>query len=179
MNQTVFQVYAKQNRGSGQFWKILIVVTVILVVGVYTLSDGKMVALGPSPLLILIIWLATRNKKDDIKIFVNQHKSDFEFGYYDKDNKIHGPFPIHEYTYWAHERSATMSGWNYDLYFQINSNNATVYLKQEVVAKNPPTGWARTPQRINDGGGVFICPDLEKLALIIDAAPVQEPVVAQ
>jgi hypothetical protein len=180
MNQTVFQVYGEQHRGSGYFWKIIIVVTLILVVGVYTLTDGKYIALGPSPLLILIIWLATRNKKDGIKVFVNQQKTDFEFGYYDKDNKMHGPFPITEYTYWAHERSATTGGWNIDLYFQINSNNATVYFKQSMVAKTAPPNWTRSAQSFPDNNGaVFLVPDLTKLAAIVDGIVVDDSVEVQ
>lgn len=179
MNQTVFQVYGKQHRGSGQFWKIIIVVTFILVIGVYTLTDGKYIALGPSPLLILIIWLATKNKKDDIKIFVNQQKSDFEFGYYDKDNKMHGPFPIDEYTYWAHERSATTGGWNIDLYFQINTKNATVYLKESIVAKTPPANWTRSAQSFSDNNGaVFLVPELQRLVGIVDGVSVPDTAAA-
>jgi len=172
MNQTVFEVYGKRHRGSGHFLKILVVVTIVLVVGVFTLSDGKFKSYGPSPLLILIIYFATRNKKDEIKVFVNQHKTDFEFGYYDKDNKIHGPFPLDEYTYWAHERSATKGGWNIDLYFQINSKNATVYLKESIVAKTPPANWTRSTQHYQDNNGaVFLVPELQRLVGIVDGVP--------
>lgn len=175
MNQTVFQASAQQNRGSGQFWPALLVVTLIISVVVLILSEGQRIVVGPGPLLVLILWRATRNKKETVRFFVNQHNSDFEFGYHDSANKLHGPYPVHEYTYWCHERSATMNGWNYDLYIQVNSSNSTVYLKQQIVARNPPPGWDRTPQQVKDGTGVFIVPDLVQLAALIDSGTPDEP----
>ncbi len=175
MNQTVFQVEGKRHRGPGYFWKVLLCVAVVLIVGVFTLSDGKFIWLRPSPLLIAIIYFSTRNKKDDIKVFVNQHKTDFEFGYYDKDNKLQGPFPLDEYTYWAHERSPTNGGWNIDLYFQINTKGATVYLKESIVAKTPPANWTRSTQKYADNNGaVFLVPELQRLVGIVDGVAAAE-----
>lgn len=178
MTQTVFTAYAKECKGSGNFWPVLIIVSLILVVGVNALSDGRYIAIGPGPLLIWIIYRSTHNKKEDVKIFVNQRGTDFEFGYHDKKNQIVGPFPVNEYTYWCYERSSSKGGWNYDLYFQINTTSqtaahgvATIYFKQEMVARNPPPGWDRTRQEIKESSGVFIVPDLPKLAAIIDAVP--------
>ena len=181
MTQTVFTAYAKECRGSANFWPILLIVSLVLVVGVYTLTDGQYIAIGPSPLVIAIIYFATRNKKSEVKIFVNQRGTDFEFGYHDKANKIQGPFPILEYTYWCYERSATMNGWNYDLYFQINTTSQTaahgtlsIYFKESIVARTPPAGWVRSKEEIKERPGVFIVPDLPKLAALIDAVPVTE-----
>jgi hypothetical protein len=181
MTQTIFTAQAKECRGSANFWPILVGVSLVLVVGVAVFTEGRYVAFGPSPLVVAIIYFATRNKKNDVKVFVNQRGSDFEFGYHDKSNTIKGPYPILEYTYWCYERSATMNGWNYDLYFQINTKSetatngaATIYFKQEITARNPPAGWDRTKQQINEKPGVFLVPDLPALAALIDAVPADE-----
>lgn len=170
MFETVFSNPAQRCKGNSDFWKVLIIATVIIVVGVYVVSDGTYIAFGPGPLLILIIWRLTRNKVEGITLYVNRKGPDFEFGYKDSNNEQKGPYPIDEYTYWCYEGTSTGNGWNYELYLQINSRNATVYFKEKLVARNPPAGWQRTPQQIKDAEGVFYVPQLIQLAAMIDQA---------
>lgn len=169
MFHTIYQNSAQKSKGSGEFWKILIIVAVIIIVGVPILTGGNYIALGPGPLVIFLIWRATRNKTEAITFYVQQdHKGEFEFGYKDSGNKQFGPYPIDEYTYWCYEGTSTVRGWNYDLNLQINSKHATIYLKEKIVAQVPPPGWTRTPQEIKDGEGVFYVPKLADLAVMID-----------
>ncbi len=180
MFHTIYQNPAQRNKGSGDFWKILIVASLIIIVAVPVLTGGNYIALGPGPLIIFIIWRATRNKSEAVTFYVSgNHKGEFEFGYRDSGNKQHGPFPIDEYTFWCYEGTSTARGWNYDLYLQINSKHATVYLKEKIVAQVPPPGWTRTPQEIKDSEGVFYVPKLAELAATIDRGVANAPTETQ
>jgi len=176
MFHTIYQHQAQKPAGTGEFWKIIIILAVIIIVGVPILTGGNYIAFGPGPLLIWLVWRSTRNKVESINFYVSEnHKGDFEFGYKDSRNKQHGPFPLDEYTYWCYEASPSGKGWNYELYIQINSKHATIYLKEKIVAMVPPPGWTRTPQQIKDGEGVFYLPELANLAAMIDRGAANAP----
>jgi hypothetical protein len=169
MYHTIYQKNAQRNKGSGDFWKILIVATVILVVAVPLLTNGNYVAIGPSPILIFIIWRSTRNKVESHNFYVSEnHKGDFEFGYKDGKNRHYGPFPLDEYTYWFYENPSKGKPWNYELYIQINSKLTTIYLKEKIVAQLPPPEWTNSTQQIQDSEIVFYLPELINLAGMID-----------
>lgn len=175
MFHTIFQHPAQRCKGAGDFWAALIVVTLILVVGVYVFTDGAYIALGPSPLLIFIIWRLTRNKVEAVTFYVSQnHKNDLVFGYKDSEDKTHGDFPLDEYMYWCVEGTSTVSGWNYELYMQIQSKGFTYYLKEKMVGRRPPERWPVSKNKIKDALGVIYVPQLVELAKMIDRAAVEE-----
>ena len=147
---------------------------VAIAVVVFITADGKVRFVAPGPLLILALMRNNQSKQSNIKVFVNQDGSDFEFGYYNSRNELVGPFPIDEYTYWCVEQAHAKEGRNYDLYFQINTGGKTVYLKQQVVLRTPPQGWDITPQRFGDGAAIFNCGNLLSLARIVDAGSASE-----
>lgn len=186
MTQTVFNVDGQECKGANPLLPVLILAVLGVSIVVVLNSDGHYRFTGVSPVLLLAGYLSRRKLKEDARIFVNQRGSDFEFGYYNKANKMQGPFPVLEYTYWCFERSAAMNGWNYELYLQINTKKSaesqdviSIYFKQEIVARNPPAGWERTKQQIKEGPGVFIVPDLPKLAALIDAVPSAETLIGE
>lgn len=175
MNHTAFTANAQESKGNSTLLPVLLIVIVVVAIVIFATSDGQFRVVGPGPLLILALLMSRKNKKSDVTLYVNQDGTDFEFGYKNTSNESVGPYPILEYTNWCVERASTQNGYKYDLILQINTikkntqEPITIYFKNEIVARNPPAGWNRSTEKIQDKPGVFIVPNLAQLVSILDA----------
>ena len=175
MNKTIFQSHGTQSKPASPLYPVLMFGAAALVIVMLITSDGHVRYVGIGPLLLAVVLQKQHNKRSNIRVFVNQSGTDFEFGYYNDSNQLIGPYPIDEYTYWYYQQAPVQSGWKYILYFQINTGGRTVYLKEEVVGANPPSGWTKSTQRFSEGAvAVYECGNLVTLAKLIDAGSTEE-----